>query len=113
MKDRWAMPALLRRPRLRVRGAAVVDGLGRVDRVGPELDRADTVLNQDADGLRLLRPRAGVADHVVLEDQAGGLAADADGGGARLPAVVLDDVVLQAVAVGRHAAQLVAEEHAV
>ena len=86
-RDRQGRPrpieASLRRPGLRPLPAAVVDGGARLDPVRPELDRADPVLDQDADRLRPLRALARVADHVALEDQAGRLAADADAGGAR------------------------------
>ncbi len=63
-----------------------------------------------------MRPRRlgpGVADHVAPEDQAVGIAADADAGGLARGPVVLDRVFLQAIAMGGHAEGLVAEEDAV
>src|SRR3954452_15607575 len=77
--------ASLRRPGLRPLPASVVDGSARLDPVRPDLD-------QDPDRLRPTSALPRVADHVALEDQARRLAADADAGGARLPAVVLDDI---------------------
>src|SRR5262245_9495804 len=92
---RQPVEASLRRPGPRLLPAAVLDGGARLDPVRPDLDRSDSILDQDPDRLRPPRARARVADHVVLEDQARRLAADADAGGARIPTVVLDDVAFQ------------------
>src|SRR5262249_47750204 len=55
----------------------------------------------------------GIANRVVLEDQAAGLAADANAGGSTFDAVIFDQVLLQAVAVPGHALGFIAEKDAV
>src|SRR6185369_756200 len=68
-----------------------------------ECDLTSLFLDVDADGLLAGFGGAGVADDVVSENKVPGLAAHADAGGVTFAAVVLNEVVLDPVAVRSHA----------
>src|SRR6185503_18899344 len=67
----------------------------------------------DARGLLAVAAGAGVADRVARENQIARFAAHANAGGCPLHAIVLDEVVLDPIAMTGHAFGLVAEADAV
>src|SRR5262249_35560929 len=93
--------------------AFVLNRSRRFNDVAAEGDVADLFLQTDTDFLFALAVGPGIANRVVLEDQAAGLAADANAGGSTFAAVIFDQVLLQAVAVPGHALGFIAEKDAV
>ena len=93
--------------------APVVNGCFGGDFIAVEGDLPDVLFNTNSDGLLLRVALSCVTDDVIFENQIVCVSPDADPRRFPADAVVLDDIFLQTIAVGRHSQSFIAEEHAV
>jgi hypothetical protein len=93
--------------------SAVVNIRRRLDPVGADLCRADSGFDEDPHGLCSFRTGARVPNLVRLKHEPRRLSAYPDARGAGLPAVLLDHVLLQPIAMRRHTRRLVPKVHAI
>src|SRR5438552_6613390 len=81
-----------------------------LDGIAFQRNVAHLFFQADTDRLFALARRAGIAEDVVLEDQAARLTTNANPRHRSLQPIVLDDVLLQPIAMGRHPLALLAEK---